>query len=280
MLPPANEPKMAAMTSTDASESFQLSVEEAEAYETDFVPAFFSQWAPLLCTAADVAAGQRVLDVACGTGIVARTAANTTGAVNVVGVDLNEAMLAVARRVRPDVDWRQADVVALPFADESFDVVLCQMALMFFPDRATALGEMSRVTTHGGTVAVLVPAGLAAQPVYGPLVDMITRHAGAEARSLLDTYFACGDLETLVGLFDAAGLQTVTTRTIRGTARYPSIEAAVATEINSTPLGQRITSDIFKQIVADGEHLLAPYITSDGALEAPFDSHIAAAVRP
>ena len=79
------------------------------------MPAFFAQWAPSLCEAAGIAAGQRVLDVACGTGIVARTAAEIVGPANVVGVDLNEAMLTVARRVRPDIDWRQGDVAALPF---------------------------------------------------------------------------------------------------------------------------------------------------------------------
>jgi SAM-dependent methyltransferase len=283
MLLPANESMMAVMTSAKAPEvsaSFQLSVEEAEAYEAELVPAFFAQWAPSLCATAGTATGQRVLDVACGTGIVARTAAETTGAASVVGVDLNEAMLTVARRVRPDLDWRRADVAALPFADESFEVVLCQTALMFFADRARALREMSRVTTHGGTVAVLVPASLADQPVYAPLVDLITHHAGADARSLLDTYFACGDVDQLVGLFQEAGLCMATTRTMRGRVRYPSLEAAVATEVNSTPLGQHITTDVFQQIVAEGEHLLAPFIASDGALEAPFDSHIATATRP
>src|SRR5688572_8706675 len=109
------------MTSTEPSESFQIPIEAAETYEAVFVPAFFAQWAPILCDAADVTAGQRILDVACGTGIVARTAADRVGAENVVGVDLNEAMLSVARGVRPDIDWRQGDVAALPFDDDSFD---------------------------------------------------------------------------------------------------------------------------------------------------------------
>src|SRR5688500_3599509 len=127
------------MSTTEPSESFQIPLEAAEAYETAFVPAFFAQWAPILCDAAGVTAGQRILDVACGTGIVARTAADRVGAANVVGVDLNEAMLTVARRVRPDVDWRQGDATALPLDDGSVDTVLCQMALMFFPDRVEAL---------------------------------------------------------------------------------------------------------------------------------------------
>ena len=159
-------------------ESFQIPIEAAEAYEATFVPAFFAQWAPILCDAAGIGAGHKVLDVACGTGIVARTAAERAGAAQVTGVDLNEAMLTVARRVRADIDWRHGDAAALPLADRSFDAVLCQMALMFFPDRIGALREMARVAAPSGTVAVLVPAGLGAQPAYGPFVDMAARHAG------------------------------------------------------------------------------------------------------
>ena len=144
----------------DASESFQITAEAAELYEAAFVPSFFAQWAPVLCELAGVEAGDRVLDVACGTGIVARTAAERTGpAGRVVGLDLNEAMLDVARRVGPDLDWRQGDAASLPFPDRGFDVVLCQMALMFFPDRLAAVGEMARVVTGGGTVGLLVPSG-------------------------------------------------------------------------------------------------------------------------
>src|SRR5215472_12207007 len=123
------------MTSTERTEAFQIPIEAAEAYEAAFVPAFFAQWAPILCDAAGLGAGQKVLDVACGTGIVARTAAERVGPAHVTGVDLNQAMLTVARRVRGDIDWRQGDAAALPLADRSFDAVLCQMALMFFPDR-------------------------------------------------------------------------------------------------------------------------------------------------
>src|SRR5688500_6138251 len=120
------------MTTTQPSESFHIQLEIAEFYETAFVPAFFAQWAPILCDAAGVGPGQRVLDIACGTGIVTRTAADRVTAAGVaVGVDLNQSMLTVARRVRPDIQFRHADASALPFEDESFDTVLSQMALMF-----------------------------------------------------------------------------------------------------------------------------------------------------
>ena len=86
---------------TTSTESFQIPIEAAEAYEDAFVPAFFAQWAPLLCESVLLTAGQEVLDVACGTGIVARNAARIVGPENVIGLDLNEAMLTVAGRVEP-----------------------------------------------------------------------------------------------------------------------------------------------------------------------------------
>src|SRR5215218_11336618 len=112
---------------TGSTQTFQLSVEAAEVYEARFVPALFAEWAPHLVEAARVAGGQAVLDVACGTGVVARTAADRMGGQGrVVGLDLNEGMLTVAGRLRPDIEWRQGDAADLPFEAGSFDAVLCQ----------------------------------------------------------------------------------------------------------------------------------------------------------
>jgi SAM-dependent methyltransferase len=268
------------MTETEPPESFQIPLEAAEAYEAAFVPAFFAQWAGVLCDAAGVIAGQRILDVACGTGIVARTAADRLGAANVLGVDLNDAMLTVARRVRPDVDWRQGDVTALPLANGSFDTVLSQMALMFFPDRVSALREMARVTRPGGTVGVLVPSSLDAQPAYGPFVEMAAGHAGSEARSLLSTYFACGAVPELIAWFEAAGLASPIASTRLGRARFPSVDALVATEVDSTPLGGRISADVRDKILHGARAVLAHFTGADGGLDAPFEVHVVTARRP
>jgi SAM-dependent methyltransferase len=125
---------------SDTTETFRMSVGAAEVYESKFVPALFGEWAPRLVEAAGVKPGQAVLDVACGTGVVARAAAGRTGGHGrVVGVDLNEAMLVVAQRLRPDIEWRQGDAQAPPFPDASFDVVVCQSGLMFVSDVVGAL---------------------------------------------------------------------------------------------------------------------------------------------
>lgn len=256
---------------TATTEAFQVPIEAAEAYEAAFVPAFFAQWAPLLCDAAGVTPGQRVLDVACGTGVVARVAAERVGSPNVVGVDLNEAMLTVARRVAPAIDWQRGDASALPFPDGSFDSVLCQMALMFFPDKVKALAEMARVARPNATVAVLVPSALESQPAYGPFVAMAAEHAGPEARSLLSTYFAEGLKDRLSGLFERAGLSVTSAETRHGRTRYPTVDALVSTEVDSTPLRERLSKSDYENIKEGAREVLEPFTARDGSLDAPFE---------
>jgi ubiquinone/menaquinone biosynthesis C-methylase UbiE len=265
---------------TQSQETFQIPLEAAEIYEARFIPALFGEWAPLLVEAAGVAPGHTVLDIACGTGVVARTAADRMdGRGKLVGVDLNPAMLTVARRLRPDIEWRQADAAALPFANDSFDIVLCQSALMFFPDRTQALREMARVITASGTVAVQVWGSLASQPAYGPFVDVAARHAGPAAVNLLSAYWALGDLDALRMLFEAAGLQVTATQTHVGTARFESVDAFVATEVESTPLIERISNETYHRIREESRAILARFCTANGRVEAPIEGHLITARR-
>jgi ubiquinone/menaquinone biosynthesis C-methylase UbiE len=277
---PDHERGRPAMTETDATtdaktDAFQLSHQAAEVYETRFVPALFAKWAPHLLDAAGVAPGHTVLDVACGTGIGARHAADRLqGRGRVIGIDLNEAMLAVARRLRPDIDWRVADAAALPLPDRSVDTVLCQAALMFFPDPARALREMARVTAPTGTIAVQVWSSLDTQTGWAPFYDVVRRHAGPDAITLLDSYWRLGDLHSLTTLATTAGLRITHTRTRRDTATYPSADEFVATEITGTPLHNRISSDVYTRIVDDTRTALAALRTPTGPLEIPIEGHI------
>ena len=263
-----------------APETFQIPLETAEIYESKFVPALFADWAPHVVEMGDVGRGQSVVDVACGTGIVTRTAAERVGPDGrVVGVDLNEAMLTVAGRVAPEIEWRQADVTSLPFDDHTFDVALCQMALMFFPDREKALREMGRVVTNDGTVVVMVPSSLDAQPAYRPLVDLAARHAGPEAVAMLSAYWVCGNLAELTDTVAAAGLEVLATRTRMGTARFDSIDEFVAIEVESTPVRERLTNEEYDSLRREAHDGLATFTTSEGRAEIPIEGHIVAA-RP
>ena len=263
-----------------APETFQIPLETAEIYESKFVPALFADWAPHVTDIGDVAPGQSVLDVACGTGIVARTAAERVGAEGrVVGVDLNQAMLTVAERVCPGVELRQADVTALPFEDGTFDAALCQMALMFFSDQPGAIREMGRVVKPRGTVVIMVPSSLDAQPAYRLLVELAATHAGPDAVAMLSTYWACGDLDELLGTARAAGLEVQSTRTRMGIARFASIDEFVAVEVESTPVRARLTDDEYDTLRREANDALQAFTTADGTAAIPIEGHLVAA-RP
>jgi ubiquinone/menaquinone biosynthesis C-methylase UbiE len=263
-----------------STETFQISLRTAETYEAAFVPSLFAHLAPHLVEAAEVAAGDRVLDVACGTGIVARTAAERTGpAGRLVGLDLNVAMLTVARRIRPDIDWRQGDAASLPFPDGSFDVVLCQSGLMFVPDVAVVVGEMSRVTRTGGRVAAQVWSSLDRQTAFQPLADAVARNAGRDAVDLISTYFRLGDREQLAEHFTQAGLRVTDVRTVPATVRAPSVDDYVTTEVESTPLVDRISAEVYRRIREEARAGLARYCDRSGALVLPLEAYIVAARR-
>src|SRR3712207_3990859 len=145
-------------------EAWQLEGSAAELYERHLVPAITSLWAADLVERAAPQPGERVLDVACGTGIVARRAAERMGSGRVVGLDINPGMLAVARALPPGsgpaIEWHEGSVLDMPFPEGSFDVCLCQLGLQFFPDRAAALREMRRVLRTGGRLTLSVFSAL------------------------------------------------------------------------------------------------------------------------
>ena len=124
---------------------WQLEGSAAELYERYLVPAITAKWAEDLIVRAQPRAGESVLDIACGTGVVARLAARRVAARGqVTGLDLNAGMLAVARRVPnegPPINWIEGSALDLPFPSDSFDVVLCQLGLQFFPDRSNETGR-------------------------------------------------------------------------------------------------------------------------------------------
>jgi len=137
-------------------ERWQLGGNAAAFYER-YVMLIMEPWVRRLVDVAMLQPDEHVLDVACGTGFVARLAAQRVGVKGrVVGIDLNTGMIEAAREtVATTIDWRIGDAAALPFEDGGFDVVLCQQGLQFFPDRIQALGEMRRVLQH----ELLCPAG-------------------------------------------------------------------------------------------------------------------------
>lgn len=258
------------------TENFQITPEQAELYEERFVPALFAHWVDAVLDAAGVGPGQDLLDVACGTGIVARSAAGRVGPTGrVTGLDLNPAMLAVAARLAPDLTFEQGDAADLPFEDDSFDVVTCQAAAMFFPDLIGALREMGRVTRPDGVVAVQVFDLREDQPAYGPWIAMVARHAGQDAMRMLGTYWVHGDRDRMREQAAAAGLRVTAVHDHQRPATFPSVEAMVLAEVNATPLADRLSPADLDVIIADSYKVYEPFVAAgDDHLTIPVGGYV------
>lgn len=210
----------------------------AEMYENYFVPAMFLPWATILLRHAAPQPGERVLDVACGTGIVARQAAPLVGADGlVVALDMNAAMLAVARALPvpsgATITWHEGNAMALPFPDGAFDVVLCQHGLQFVPDRAAAVREMRRVLAPGGRALVIVLQALARHPVFEALMESVARHLSLPLSAVM-TPFVLNDADALRTLFTAAGFEKVDIFPESTTVRFPEPERFVPLALTSS----------------------------------------------
>jgi SAM-dependent methyltransferase len=262
-------------------ESWQVSGAAAEVYERCFVPAIFGQWAPQLVAAAGVSSADRVLDVGCGTGILARAAADRVAAdAQVTGLDVNAGMLAVARRIRPGVDWRQGDAAALPFPDDSFDVVMSQFALMFFTDRVAALREMWRVLKPDGRLAVAVWGPHERATGYVVLTEIAERRGGRAAADVLTAPFVLGDPDALVGVFHAAGIDDVTVDLRPGTISFPTIDVFVETEVEGSPLEVLLDEEGHRDLLAEARDALRPFCAGDGRVTMPLDAYVVTAGPP
>lgn len=232
---------MTTTTDTTDTTGWQLAGSAADAYEAYLVPAIFMEASARLVAAAGVGAGQRVLDAACGTGVVARAAAAAVGPTGTVtGVDVNGDMLATARRAATeagaDIDFVEADIADLPFDPGAFDVSLCEEALQFVPDPLVALRELVRVTRPGGRVAGSTFRSLDQHPVYAMFAELLGRHVGPEAQVMMASPFGFGDGQRLRAVAGDAGLVEVELRIGVGSERFPSIEEFVRREAASSPL--------------------------------------------
>lgn len=214
----------------------------AENYQRYFVPAIGGPVAEDLIEVAALAPGERVLDVGCGTGVVARLAAGKVmpaGAVS--GLDLNPGMLAVAREVTPEsagIDWYEANAEAIPLPEGSFDVVLCQMSLQFMPGRVGALREMRRVLAPGGRLVLNVPGPT--PPLFEAFAEALTKHIGQQAAPFVHAVFSLNDVDEIRQLADDAGLRDVTVTVAPKRLRLPRARDFMWQYIYSTPMANAV----------------------------------------
>jgi ubiquinone/menaquinone biosynthesis C-methylase UbiE len=220
--------------------------------------------------------------VACGTGLVARLAAEAVGVDGrVAALDLNPAMLAVASELPAvegaPIEWVEGDAQALPFAEASFDVVCCQLGLQFFPDRERALREMKRVLVPGGRAVVMVWREIDHAPGFAVLAAALGRTISADAEELMRAPFALGDAGELSRLLESAGLRDRAIRAEIGNVRFASAAMFVGGYVGGSPLAAMVataTEQAYEQLVSEAEHALAPLV-EQGSLCFPIEAHLA-----
>jgi ubiquinone/menaquinone biosynthesis C-methylase UbiE len=261
------------------SERGQVSSNAAKVYEEFYLPALFAEWTPRVIAAAGIQRGQWVVDVACGTGVLAQAVADRIGTSGLtVGVDINEGMLNIAREKAPEVEWHQAPAEALPLDDDSFDRVVCQFGLMYFDDQRAALEEMMRVLRPGGSLAVVVWDKLENSPAYAAEEQLFQRVLGEEYAD--ETPYSLGDLKVLQQLFASADISGVKIRTHEGTARFSSIDDWIYTDVKGWTIDDEIEDEKYKRLLREAQQELACFVNPEGTVTFSTLAHIATASKP
>lgn len=262
-------------------ERWQLTGSGAETYERYQVPSVFEPLARAFVEHLGLRAGERVLDVACGTGIIARVAAGRMGtAGSIVGVDLNRSMLGLARSLAPNdgpkIEWEEGDAVALRWPNDEFDVVLCQQGLQFFPDKASALREMHRVLKPSGRLGLAVWRSVSHSPCHLAVGDALGRWVGPEATRRFQVPFSFGDADALEKVIADAGFQDIDIEVHVVMRHLLPAEESIPALVASTPVGPDLVAlpeTRRNAIVAEAAAALQRYQTSDGGFDLPQPTH-------
>jgi ubiquinone/menaquinone biosynthesis C-methylase UbiE len=242
----------------------------AENYERFFVPAIGRPLAQELTNLANLKPGERVLDVACGTGIVTRFAAEYVGdSGSVAGIDINPGMLAVARSKlsgNGTVEWHEANAENVPLPDESFDVVLCQLSLQFVPDKLSALREMHRVLVSGGRVYLNVPGSIG--PLFEKFADGMERHLGQDPAGFIRHVFSLHDTDVLGRLLTDAGFREIDVSVHDKTLMLPPPKQFLWQYLYSTPLAEVLNTVDERTLIALEEDITGKWgeYTDNGAM--------------
>jgi SAM-dependent methyltransferase len=244
-------------------------------HEDYFVPAIYAQWAHHVTELAAIESGHEVLDVACGTGILARTALLEVGMRGkVTGLDHNEKMLAKARQLGPAIHWQVGDAAALPFEASSFDRVLCQFALMFIKNRVAAIKELLRVCKPDGMIVVATWAQLEHSPAYRAFIELTRRIIGSKVALKLREPWALGSPGRMDSLLLSSGVNEFECHERPGVARFPSVDAFVETHLRTTGEFHSISEQSLRDLLHAVEDVFQRYVTADGRIIVPLDADI------
>jgi len=266
---------------------WQIEGNAAELYQRYLVPAITTKWAIDLVTRAQPRPGEAVLDVACGTGVVARAAAKMMVQGRVTGLDLNPGMLEVARTVPSEgapIVWIGGSALNLPFPVDSFDLVLCQLGLQFFPDRERALSEMHRVLLHPGRMALSVYSGIERTPGADAFVRALDRVLGPHSSKIKRGEHSFHNPGQLRNLLTQARFVAVEVQTVTQQIEFPSVLDYVRFQLTATPmallLNERVESDrqaAIAQVATETARLSTAATLQNGMFSFPQEAYVATA---
>lgn len=246
-------------------------------YERVMVPAIFEPWGRDLLDTVAPATGMRLLDVACGTGIVARLAASRIGPTGqVAALDANETMLAVARAQPPhagvSVEWHQGDAANLPFPEAAFDIVVCQQGLQYMTDRLAALREMRRVLAPHGRVALSI---FRRSLGHETLRSAAAPHVGETAAAVVMEPFSFPDAGALRALIGQADLPNARLQAKTLTVRFPSIDGFIDYQLGGrlASAASKLSNAARAALVDALREAFVPYSGSNG-VEFPMEANV------
>jgi ubiquinone/menaquinone biosynthesis C-methylase UbiE len=266
---------------------WQLDGSAPELYQRYLVPAITSKWASDLIDRARPQPGEAVLDIACGTGVVARLAAMRMRQGRVTGLDLNSAMLAIARGLPQEgapVEWVEGSALELPFSAGSFDLVLCQLGLQFFPDQSLALLEMRRVMSQSGRVALSVYSPIEGTPGAHAFVLALDSVLGEGASGIKRGEHSFGNPDQLLHLLRDAGFAGADVQTVTQTIEFPSVLDYVRFQLLATPMAsllkdrdERDRQAAIASIAAETEGRSIPSTLRGGKFRFPQEAYVTTA---
>lgn len=252
-------------------------VEAGRGYEGLFVPALFQAWTKHLVEGAEIQEGSHVLDVACGTGVLARNALARTGANGrVVGADPAPGMLVAANEIEPVIDWVLCSAEALDVDDESFDSVISQFGMMFFNDRPKSAEEMFRALKPGGSLAIAVWRSVEHNPAYADIISVLEEQVGTAAANALRLPFSLGNPDEVTAALEEGGFADITVEAKTETATFPSSRQMVEAELRGwLPLFDIFLSeDKISEVLVESDKTLGKYAGPSGEAVFPTSAHL------
>lgn len=252
-------------------------VDAGRGYESLFVPALFEAWTKNLVAGAGIQEGSHVLDIACGTGVLARAALSQAGAnARVAGADPAPGMIAAANEIEPRIEWLLCGAEALDVDDETFDCVVSQFGMMFFQDRQKSTNEMFRVMKPGGSLAIAVWRSVEHNPAYADIISVLQEHVGTAAADALRLPYSLGDAGEVTSVLQNSGFMDISVEAKTESALFPSSRQMVEAELRGwLPLFEIFLSeDEIDQVLVESDKTLSKYAGPAGEAVFPTSAHI------